>query len=150
MNHKKFELDSRLANDTVILGEFDLSLLLMNKDSRYPWFILVPKRAGITELFQLSEKDQQQLLKESSSLSEALYEHLNADKMNVAALGNMVPQLHLHHIARFTSDDAWPGPMWGQHPAIPFESEDLARAVDTYQQALLDRDIAFRPSEPES
>ncbi|WDE06590.1 HIT domain-containing protein [Thalassomonas viridans] len=121
-----FTLDPQLANDSIELMDFPLCKLLLANDSNYPWFILVPKVAGITEVFQLEWQDQQQLLNESSLLSEFLLQEFGGDKMNVAALGNVVEQLHLHHVVRFNTDISWPKPIWGQHLAAPYSSEDLA------------------------
>jgi diadenosine tetraphosphate (Ap4A) HIT family hydrolase len=86
-------------------------------DCHYPWFILVPARTDIREIYELDQSDRRQLLDESCQLSEFLVEAYAGDKLNVAALGNQVPQLHLHHIVRYASDDAWPAPIWGKHPA---------------------------------
>ncbi|MFA5630701.1 MAG: HIT domain-containing protein [Porticoccaceae bacterium] len=112
-----FELDATLARDSLVLGSFPLCLLLSSRDGNYPWFILVPRRASIREVFELSALDQQQLLRESVTLSRALQQAYGGDKLNVAALGNMVPQLHVHHIVRYREDPAWPKPVWGAVPA---------------------------------
>ncbi|WP_019530685.1 HIT domain-containing protein [Dasania marina] len=124
-----FELHPQLAKDCVWLGDFPLCRVLLNRDNHYPWLILVPRREGISEIFQLSGQDQQQLLQESSELSACLMRYFNADKMNVAALGNMVPQLHIHHIARFKADIAWPNPVWGFTSALPYGEQDLAARI---------------------
>ncbi|NJD07546.1 MAG: HIT domain-containing protein [Methylococcaceae bacterium] len=120
-----FELDPRLKQDCVILGQFPLSLLLLMNDSRYPWFILVPRRPGIREIFQLAEADRRQLWSESCSLAEALAADFAADKLNIAAIGNLVPQLHIHHVVRYQADATWPAPVWGRHPAIPYDGRAL-------------------------
>lgn len=120
-----FELHPQLAKDCVVAGDFPLCRVLLNRDANYPWFILVPKRADVREIFELSEADQQQLLWESSYFSQQIYRLFNADKLNVAALGNMVPQLHVHHIVRYKQDVAWPGPVWGAEPAIEYEESEL-------------------------
>lgn len=121
-----FEVAPQLLNDSLVLGDFSLSRLLLCKDSNYPWFILVPRREGVREIFELSEEDQIQLMRESSYLSRQLNRGFNADKMNVAALGNQVPQLHLHHIVRYNNDPAWPGPVWGKVAAQPYTDSELA------------------------
>lgn len=131
-----FELDSRLAQDTYLLGEFDLSLVLLNKDANYPWCILVPKREGIYDLHQLSEEDQQQFIRESSRLSRAMMELFAAYKMNVAALGNVVRQLHIHHIARFPEDAVWPQPIWGKLAAVDYTREELTERISGLRQLL--------------
>jgi len=115
-----FELHPQLAKDCIVLGDFPLTRVLLNKDANYPWFILVPKRENIREIFELSDADQQQLLWESSYFSKQIYDLFNADKLNVAALGNMVPQLHVHHIVRYKTDVAWPGPVWGAVAAVEY------------------------------
>ena len=124
-----FQLDPRLAADTFLVGETPLSQVLLMNDARYPWLILVPRRSDVTEPFQLSEPDQAQLWQESMRLGEAMKAHFAADKLNIAALGNQVAQLHVHHIARFQADDAWPGPVWGVGSAIPYN--------DAAQDALM-------------
>ncbi|OKO44047.1 hypothetical protein AM469_000990 [Pseudomonas aeruginosa] len=108
-----FALDPRLEQDTLLLGDFPLSRLLLMNDARYPWFILVPRREDVTELFQLDVDDQQALWREATLLAEVLKDTFRADKMNVANLGNVVSQLHMHVIVRRRGDDAWPGPVWG-------------------------------------
>jgi len=105
-------------------------------DANYPWFILVPDRDQVCEIYQLSDEDQACLQRESSYLAAQLADLFSADKMNIAALGNIVPQLHIHHIVRYTHDPAWPAPVWGKLPAIPYAAsaiedirERLARAL---------------------
>lgn len=132
-----FELHPRLAQDSVVVGEFELSLLLLSKDANYPWCILVPKREDIYEIHHLSEDEQLQLIRESCRLSEVMTSLFDADKMNVAALGNVVRQLHVHHIARFTDDPAWPQPIWGKLPAKEYEQEDFSERVKRLQNALV-------------
>lgn len=120
-----FALDSRLEQDTFALGDFPLCRLLLSKDANYPWFILVPRRAGISEIFQLDDSDRQQLWKETDFLSKTLGDCFAADKMNVAALGNVVSQLHMHVIVRRRNDVAWPAPVWGQKPASEYSAAQL-------------------------
>ena len=122
---ERFELDPRLAADTFSVGETPLSQLLLMNDARYPWLILVPRRSDVTEPFELSEADQARLWQESMRLGEVMKAHFAADKLNIAALGNQVAQLHVHHVARFHTDDAWPGPVWGVGSAVPYS--DAAR-----------------------
>ena len=119
----------QLANDCLLLGKFTLSHLLLMRDANYPWCILVPDREGIAEIYQLSETDQQQLLRESSQLSLAMDAAFNPDKLNIAALGNVVPQLHIHHIARYRTDAAWPAPVWGRVAVKPYSEDKLAAVV---------------------
>lgn len=121
-----FVLDPRLLQDTLPIGDFPLCRLLLSNDSNYPWFILVPRRPDISEVFQLEAGDQLQLWQETTSLSQALKGLFDADKLNVAALGNVVSQLHMHVIVRRRDDAAWPAPVWGKHPAVPYTQEQLA------------------------
>lgn len=132
-----FELHPRLAQDSVVIGEFELSLLLLSRDANYPWCILVPKRDDIYEIHHLSEEEQLQLIRESCRLSEVMTSLFDADKMNVAALGNVVRQLHVHHIARFTDDPAWPQPIWGKLPAMEYAPEAFAERIKRLQNALV-------------
>lgn len=119
------EIHPQLAADCKLLGRFPLCHLLLMNDRNYPWFILVPDRADIREIYQLEAADRKQLLDESCLLSEFLMSAFSGDKLNVAALGNQVPQLHLHHVVRYASDPAWPAPIWGKHPALPYSAEAL-------------------------
>lgn len=120
-----FELDSRLVADTHVLGEFPLSRLLLMNDAQYPWFILVPRREGISEVFELEAQEQQQLWQETLMLAERLKRVFVADKINIATLGNVVAQLHMHVIVRHKTDSAWPAPVWGKHPAQPYSESQL-------------------------
>jgi diadenosine tetraphosphate (Ap4A) HIT family hydrolase len=131
-----FELHPRLAADTLVLGDLPLCRVLLAKESQYPWLILVPKVAGLREIHHLTTGQQQQLMQESCAVAALMEQSLNPDKINVAALGNLVPQLHLHHVARFSGDKAWPGPIWGAHPVIAYEPQVLAREADTWQMQL--------------
>ena len=131
------EIHSQLANDCLLLGKFTLSHLLLMRDANYPWCILVPDCEGITEIYQLSEADQQQLLRESSQLSQAMVAAFNSDKLNIAALGNVVPQLHVHHIARYKTDVAWPAPVWGRVAVKPYSDDELATVVQSLKTELV-------------
>jgi len=137
---EQFQLHSRLAADCIPVGRLPLSQLLLLNDSRYPWFLLVPRRAGLVEVFDLSEADQQQLCRESAHLSRCMKQGFHADKMNIGVLGNLVPQLHVHCIARFSSDPAWPGPVWGHSEPEQYDkpriSERLAMASDWFGDDL--------------
>lgn len=136
-----FELHPRLAADTVPVGRFPLSLLLLSKDANYPWCILVPLRESVFELHHLGEKAQRQLMQESCHLAEVMTSVFDADKMNVAALGNVVPQLHVHHIARFESDPAWPQPIWGVKPAASYSEAQLQDRLEHLRAALVGEDF---------
>ncbi|WP_110968588.1 HIT family protein [Pseudomonas huaxiensis] len=137
-----FALDPRLEQDTFALGDFPLCRLLLSKDANYPWFILVPRRAGISEVFQLDDSEREQLWKETNFLSETLKHCFAADKMNVAALGNVVSQLHMHVIVRRRDDVAWPAPVWGNKPAIEYSSDQLSE-VRQRLGAVLGDDFRF-------
>lgn len=126
---QSFVLHERLEVDTVSLGQSGLCEIRLMNDSNWPWVLLVPRVAGVREIYQLTQEQQQQLLAESSLLGEGMMDVFGGDKLNVAALGNMVPQLHLHHIVRFEGDPAWPGPVWGKLPARPYSEEALAEVV---------------------
>lgn len=131
-----FELHPRLAEDTHYLGNFPLCALLMSKDANYPWYILVPRRSGISEAFQLMAEEQQQLQVESLQLSQALNDAFQADKMNIAALGNMVPQLHLHHIVRYKDDIAWPNPVWGFADGATYNEQQRQERINSAINSL--------------
>jgi diadenosine tetraphosphate (Ap4A) HIT family hydrolase len=131
-----FELHPRLAADTLALGDFPLCRLLLMDDAQYPWFILVPRREGAREIYLLDEADQAQLLRESSRLSRALMDAFKGLKLNVAALGNVVPQLHVHHIVRFAGDPAWPGPVWGRHAPRPYTPAERAACIAALRQSI--------------
>jgi len=115
-----FQLDPRLQADTIALGDFPLCRLLLMNDLTYPWFVLVPRRVAATEIYQLEELDQQQFWQESAIVARWMSTTFEFDKLNIGALGNVVSQLHLHHVGRRIGDPTWPGPVWGQHPPQPY------------------------------
>lgn len=131
-----FQLHPRLAADTLEVGRLPLCRVLLMNESRFPWVILVPERPGVTEIYQLEAADQRQLIAESSALSLSLSEAFHADKMNVAAIGNLVPQLHLHHVVRVRADEAWPDPVWGRFEPRPYDAAALAEREAAVQRAL--------------
>ena len=137
-----FALDSRLQQDCLLVGDFALSRLLLMNDAHYPWFILVPRREEVSELFQLDAADQRQLWQETTLLAETLKDTFAADKMNVATLGNVVSQLHMHVIVRRRDDIAWPAPVWGQHPAQPYEASQVEQIIARLR-LVLTRDFQF-------
>lgn len=138
--NESFQLHPRLAADCMLIGRLPLSLLLLLDDARYPWFVLVPRRTGVSEIFELNDDDQRQLWLESAQLSRFMKQAFHADKLNIGVLGNLVPQLHMHHIARFHTDPAWPGPVWGHSEAEPYAkhaiSERVAMACDAMGELL--------------
>ncbi|GAB5500579.1 MAG: HIT domain-containing protein [Pseudohongiellaceae bacterium] len=131
-----FELDSRLAQDCYFVTDLKLSRLLLMNNQDYPWCILVPRLSGLREIHELTEIQQQQLLAESSRLATAMMELFQGEKMNVAALGNLVPQLHIHHIVRKHTDKAWPHPVWGFAQSSPYRADEAARIGSELQAAL--------------
>ena len=124
-----FNLDPRLKNDTHFITAFELCDVLLMNDARYPWVILVPRITGLTEVYQLTQHQQQQLTIESSLVAQKLAELVSADKINVAALGNVVSQLHIHHVARYHSDATWPAPVWGKGDAVPYSNEEFKAVI---------------------
>jgi len=127
-----WSLDPQLAADTVPLGDLALARVLLANDANYPWLILVPRRPGLVELTDLEANEQMQLLAEIDAAARALRAATRCDKLNIAALGNQVAQLHVHVIARFHGDAAWPKPVWGAVPSIAYEPakrEALAAAI---------------------
>ncbi|MCU0767001.1 MAG: HIT domain-containing protein [Gammaproteobacteria bacterium] len=131
-----FVLDPRLAADCALVGDLPLCRLLLMDDASYPWCILVPRRAGVRELHELAATDRASLLDEVVRLSGAMQRLFAADKMNVAALGNVVPQLHVHVIARRRGDTAWPRPVWGAAPAVPYAAGARADLLARLREAL--------------
>ncbi len=119
-----YQLHPQLAQDTIAVTSLPLCDVLLMDDARYPWLILVPRLSGISELHRLEPQDQQALLAESGRCADALERLYCPDKLNVGALGNVVPQLHWHIVARFHDDPAWPGPVWGHSPAHPYTAEE--------------------------
>ncbi len=120
-----FVLDARLEQDSLNVGDFPLCRLLLMNDANYLWFILVPRLEEVSEVFQLGSADQQMLWKETSTFAEIIKDTFAAHKMNIATLGNVVSQLHMHVIARRREDAAWPAPVWGLHPARPYTAEQI-------------------------
>ena len=138
-----FTLHPQLAKDTLTVGHFALSQVLLAKDANYPWCILVPKRDDICEIHHLDEQDQMQLIKESSVLARVMEQVFTPDKMNVAAIGNRVSQLHVHHVARFKDDAVWPKPIWGALAALDYPAEQLSERLDTLRNALTNTVVDF-------
>lgn len=141
-----FQLHAQLAADCEVLGSFPLCHLLLLRDANYPWFVLVPARNDIREIHHLTVDDQQQLLRESVALATAMEQAFSPDKLNVAALGNMVPQLHVHHVARYRSDPAWPAPVWGRVPAKRYEADAMVDVASRLVEALAP-EAGFTPAD---
>lgn len=123
MNPLPFTLDTRLAADTVAIVDLPLSAVRLMRDARYPWVILIPRKTGLSELTDLPREDRIQVMDEIAAVSNALAAETGCLKLNVAAIGNIVRQLHIHVIARNEGDDAWPGPVWGKHPPIAYAAQ---------------------------
>lgn len=135
MTTAPFELHPQLLADTHHVRDFDLSRVLLMDDARYAWLILVPRRAGMRDWIDLPPVEQHRLLDEVALCSHALRAIARPDKLNVAALGNMVPQLHVHVVARHAGDAAWPKPVWGIGERVPYSADALAaRRVELLAQ----------------
>jgi diadenosine tetraphosphate (Ap4A) HIT family hydrolase len=119
------DLHPTLARDTVEVARLPLCRVLLMKDRRFPWLILVPEREAVREIDELSAADRAELIEEIAQVSEVLKRLFRPDKLNVGALGNVVPQLHVHVVARFATDPAWPGPVWGSGAAVPYADDQL-------------------------
>ena len=121
-----FSLHPQLASDTYEIGDLSLSKVLLMDNAHLPWLILVPRRQDIREWHELNAADQLQLHRESLELGAALMHEFNGDKLNTGALGNLVPQLHLHHLVRFESDPVWPAPVWGNLAPKPYSESQAS------------------------
>lgn len=133
-----FALHPRLAEDTVEVTLLPLCRVLLMKDRRFPWLILVPERESVREIAELPPADRAALIEEIARASDVLTRLFHPDKLNVGALGNLVAQLHVHVVARFSTDPAWPGPVWGSGPADPYAEGELAEIRERLAAAFLD------------
>jgi len=131
-----FELDPRLAADTENIGMLGLCRVLLMRDARYPWLILVPAQPDLVEISDLSAADQSRLMAEIAAAGEALTDLYRPEKINTGALGNIVRQLHVHIVARNTGDPAWPGPVWGHSAAVAYDETTLQRRLREIKDAL--------------
>lgn len=125
-----FQLDSRLAADTIPVGDLALSSVLLLNDARFPWFVLVPRIGGASEVTDLTEEQSVQLMREIRIAARVMMELSRPDKVNVGALGNIVAQLHVHVIGRFRSDPAWPGPVWGHGSRTPYPDHAASALIE--------------------
>ncbi len=132
----EFNLDAVLETETQALGDLDLCALLLMGDARFPWLVMVPRLQGIREIYELSRGDRGLLVEEIAQVSEALEGVTGCDKINVAALGNQVAQLHVHVIARFENDVAWPNPIWGTGDAVAYKAPAAKSLIDDIARAL--------------
>ena len=133
-----FEIHSQLLADCEQLGNLDLCSILLMRDARFPWLILVPRINGLRDLHDLPANNREQAFTEIEVTSEALRSYTSADKINVAALGNMVPQLHIHVIGRREDDAGWPAPVWSAGPAITLEGTDLKERVTALKSLVFE------------
>ena len=131
-----FNLDQRIANDSKLIVELDLCQVRLSNDQRYPWLVLIPKINNVTEVHELSDAQQQQLITESSVMAKALKTVTGCKKINVANLGNVVSQLHWHIVAREETDLTWPGPVWGVGKAEPWQDQKRAEFIDSLLTVL--------------
>jgi diadenosine tetraphosphate (Ap4A) HIT family hydrolase len=131
-----FTLHERLAADSVAVGEATLCAVRLMNDGRFRWLLLVPRRPGLREIHELAEPERRLLVEEIAAAARALQLETGAAKINVGALGNLVPQLHVHIVARSPGDAAWPGPVWGQGRAEPYEPGALAAWLTRLTRAL--------------
>ncbi|UTP72215.1 HIT domain-containing protein [Alteromonas sp. LMIT006] len=132
----RFALDTRLQNDTDFVIDLQLCTVRLMNDAQYPWLILVPQVADVSELHHLTETQQSLLNQDSNLTSVVLTEVFNPETLNIAALGNIVRQLHIHHVARYSDDPAWPGPIWGKQPVIQYDSKVKLKLINTLQEAF--------------
>lgn len=131
-----FAIDPRLEAETRLVGDLSLSRLLLMDDARFPWLILVPRIAGARELLDLDEADRGMLLGEISLVSRTLETLFKPDTLNIASLGNVVPQLHVHLLARYQTDAAWPQPVWGRGEREPYARDARDRRIASLRDAL--------------
>lgn len=131
-----FKLHPQLDADTIRIGQLELSEVLLMDNASLPWVILVPKRNNTMEWHSMNSNDQRQLHHESMLISDILMTEFMGDKLNIGSLGNLVPQLHLHHIVRFKDDPVWPQPVWGKLASNPYKIEQLKQRVERLQTRL--------------
>ena len=131
-----WQLHPQLADDTTPVIELPLCEVRLMDDANHPWLVLVPRVAGMVEIIDLDPAQRTQLASDIDAASRALKALFKPDKLNVAALGNMVPQLHVHVIARYRSDIAWPRPVWGAANARPYAPEELIERINALRKAL--------------
>ncbi|MGE0754001.1 MAG: HIT domain-containing protein [Alphaproteobacteria bacterium] len=130
-----FKLHPQLAADTIPVGDLAVCRVLLMNNCLFPWLVLVPQREGLREIFDLGEEDYQAVMNEIRMVSAHFAAHAKAHKINIAALGNMVPQLHIHIIARFETDAAWPNPVWGT-PAERYTQSEITKTIEFIKKWL--------------
>jgi diadenosine tetraphosphate (Ap4A) HIT family hydrolase len=130
-----FNINARLEGDSHFVADLPLSAVRLMKDANYPWLLLIPRKPDLVEIIDLEENDQLQLMREIALTSQVLRNVTDCEKLNVGALGNQVSQLHVHVIARFRDDAAWPGPIWGAAPFEGYEPERVDTLIDQFREA---------------
>ena len=138
-----FELHSQLAADCHVVGDLPLCRVLLLDDSRYPWVVLVPRVAEVREVYQLAHDQRTALLDESCRVGAWLMARFDGEKLNVGALGNLVPQLHVHHVVRHAGDPAWPGPVWGHSAPVPYGPSACAELLAELRSGLATESVGF-------
>lgn len=136
MPESAWSLHPQLKKDTIDIGDLPLSRVLVIKDANYPWLLLVPRREEVVEIIELSEIEQAQLMTEISRVARALKDITKCDKLNIAALGNVVPQLHVHVIARRQNDAAWPRPVWGVVSPLAHDAEEVQHFISALRRKI--------------
>lgn len=131
-----WKLDAQIERDTAAVGDLSLCRVRAMNDAAYPWLVLVPRRIGVTEIIDLRETDRAQLMTEISAAATALKDITRCDKLNIGAIGNLVPQLHIHIVARRRGDPAWPKPAWGAAPPQPYASHTLDAFIEAVREAI--------------
>lgn len=134
-----FTLHPDLKRDGIAIGQFPLCQVLLINDSNYPWFVLVPQIDNLRDCIDMTEEQHQTFLTESREFSAGIMQAFNGEKLNVAALGNVTPQLHVHHIVRYADDPAWPAPIWGKLPMQPYTEQGVTTAREKIAAAKIDQ-----------
>jgi diadenosine tetraphosphate (Ap4A) HIT family hydrolase len=132
----QFDLNPRLEGDSYPVADLGLCAVRLMKDANYPWVLMVPRKSDLIEIIDLDAQERARLMEEIAAVCEALKQVTDCEKLNVGALGNQVPQLHVHVIARFRDDPAWPGPVWGAVPAEPYDHDKADQLIAALKSAL--------------
>lgn len=140
-SQNQFVLHPQLENDTFFLGSLDLSDVLLMNDSRYPWLILVPRSNNVFDITDLSEENRQILMEETNFVASLIKRHYKPERLNIAMLGNVVPQLHCHIIARFKEDFAWAKPVWGIGEAVPYSEDKQEETISLLKNLLFQQTV---------
>jgi diadenosine tetraphosphate (Ap4A) HIT family hydrolase len=140
-----FSLHPQLINDTIQIGDLPLSRVLLMNNAELPWLILVPRQENVSEWYALEANDQQQLHTESMGISRLMMSLFNGYKLNTGALGNIVPQFHLHHIVRYQHDSVWPHPVWGKIETFAYSEVEKSKIVSELTLALAQTIEGFSP-----